>query len=32
VEGRWMDYIDVLKDLRLKKLLCDEEYCDFYRY
>ncbi len=27
-----MDYIDVLKDPVLKKLLCDEEFCDCYRY
>ena len=32
VEGKWMDYIEVLKDARLRKLLCDEEFCDFYRY
>ena len=32
VEGKWMDYVDVLKDPRLQKLLCDEEFCDFYRY
>lgn len=32
VEGKWMDYTDVLKDARLQKLLCDEEFCDFYRY
>ena len=32
VEGNWMDYIDVLKDAKLQKLLCDEELCDFYRY
>jgi len=32
VNGKWMDYIDVLKDPVLRKLLCDEEYCDFYRY
>jgi len=32
VNGRWMDYINVLKDPVLQKLLCDEEYCDFYRY
>ena len=32
VNGKWMDYIDVLKDPRLQKLLCDEEFCDFYRY
>jgi hypothetical protein len=29
---KWMDYIDVLKDPVLQKLLCEEEYCDFYRY
>jgi hypothetical protein len=32
VNGKWMDYIDVLKDPALQKLLCDEEFCDFYRY
>jgi len=32
VKGRWMDYIDVLKDKILQRLLCDEEFCDFYRY
>ena len=32
VNGRWMDYIEVLKDPVLSKLLCDEEFCDFYRY
>ncbi len=32
VEGKWMDYVDVLKDPRLQKLLCDEEFCDFFRY
>ena len=32
VNGKWMDYIDVLKDPVLQKLLCDEEFCDFYRY
>lgn len=32
VNGKRMDYIDVLKDPVLKKLLCDEEECDFYRY
>jgi len=32
VDGKWMDYIDVMKDPVLSKLLCDEEYCDFYRY
>ena len=29
---RWMDYSDVLSDPVLKRLLCDEEWCDFYRY
>jgi hypothetical protein len=32
VEGKWMDYTDVLKDPVLQKLLCDEEFCDFYKY
>lgn len=32
VNGKWMDYIDVLKDPVLQRLLCDEAYCDFYRY
>lgn len=32
VEGQWMDYIDVLKDPVLRRLLCDEEFCDFYQY
>ena len=32
VNGRWMDYVDILKDPVLQRLLCDEEYCDFYRY
>ncbi|HEY5370221.1 MAG TPA: hypothetical protein VIJ75_14655 [Hanamia sp.] len=27
-----MDYMDVLKDKILRRLLCDEEYCDCYRY
>ncbi len=30
--SKWMDYKDVLKDPRLQKLLCDEAFCDFYRY
>jgi len=29
---KWMDYVDVLNDPILKKLLYDEEWCDFYRY
>jgi hypothetical protein len=32
VGGKWMDYTDVLKNNSLKKILCDEEFCDFYRY
>jgi hypothetical protein len=32
VDGKWMDYKDVLKNDRLRKLLCDEEACDFYEY
>ena len=32
VNGQWMDYIDILKDKRLQRLLCDEEVCDFYYY
>ena len=29
---KWMDYTEVLNDPVLKNLLCDEEWCDFYRY
>ena len=32
VEKNWMDYTEVLSDPTLKRLLCDEEFCDFYRY
>lgn len=32
VNKKPMDYIDVLKNKNLRKLLCDEEYCDCYRY
>lgn len=32
IDGRWMDYTEVLKDPVLQKLLCDEPHCDFYRY
>lgn len=32
VDGEWMDYIDVLSHPVYKRLLCDEEWCDFYRY
>lgn len=32
VEDRWMDYLNVLKHPVYHKLICDEEYCDFYKY
>ena len=32
VDGQWMDYVDVLKHPVYKRLLCDEAWCDFYRY
>jgi hypothetical protein len=32
VNGKKMDYTEVMKDTRLQKLLCDEELCDVYRY
>ena len=32
VDGKWMDYTEVLKHPVLRKLLCDEENCDYYRY
>lgn len=32
VNGKWMDYVDVLKHPLYKALLCDEEFCDCYRY
>lgn len=32
INHKWIDYIDVLKDPVLRKLICDEEYCDFYKY
>ena len=32
LNGKWMDYTDVLKDKTLQRLLCDEEICDFFRY
>jgi hypothetical protein len=32
VDGKGMDYVDVLKDPALRRLLCDEDNCDFYRY
>jgi hypothetical protein len=32
VEGRWMDYTEVLSHPVYKQFLCDEDWCDFYRY
>ena len=32
VNGNWMYYTDVLKHPVYKKLICDEEKCDFLRY
>ena len=32
VDGRPMDYIDVLGNPALRRLLCDEDDCDFYHY
>jgi hypothetical protein len=32
VENKWMEYTDVLKHPVLRRLICDEEYCDFYKY
>ena len=32
VNGKPMDYKDVLRNPGLHGLLCDEGYCDFYRY
>ena len=32
VGRKWMDYTDVLNDPVLKDLLCDEQWCDFFRY
>lgn len=32
VNGKWLDYIDVMKDASLHQLICDEDFCDFYRY
>jgi hypothetical protein len=32
VEGKWMHYIDVLKDPVLRRLLCDEDFCDYFKY
>ena len=32
VNGKWMDYTEVLQHPVYKNLLCDEAYCDCYRY
>lgn len=32
VDGKWMDYEEVLRSALLKGLICDEEHCDFYKY
>lgn len=32
VNGKWMNYVDVLKHPVYKHLLCNETDCDFYRY
>ncbi len=32
VNGNWMDYTEVLKDPVLRKIICDEAHCDFYKY
>ncbi|HEU4472787.1 MAG TPA: hypothetical protein VFR58_16950 [Flavisolibacter sp.] len=32
VNGKWMDYKDILADPMLNRLICDEQYCDFYKY
>mgnify|MGYP006324210461 FL=1 len=32
VDGKEMDYTDVLKHALYQKLLCDEDGCDFYKY
>jgi hypothetical protein len=32
VNGKWMDYTDVFKNPVFHNLLCDEDYCDFFRY
>jgi len=32
VDGKEMDYIDVLKHPLYKNLLCDEDHCDHFRY
>ena len=32
VNSKWMDYTEVLQHPIYKALLCDEEFCDFYKY
>jgi UDP-galactopyranose mutase len=32
IDGKHMDYIDVMKHPVYKRLLCDEDACDVYRY
>jgi hypothetical protein len=32
VNGKWMDYTEVLQHPVYKALLCDEEFCDYFRY
>jgi len=32
VGNHWMNYTQILKDPLLRRLLCNEEYCDFYKY
>ncbi|MFD2885390.1 hypothetical protein [Chitinophaga cymbidii] len=32
VDGRWMDYTEVLQHPVYKTLLCDEDNCDFFTY
>jgi hypothetical protein len=32
VDNKWMDYTEVLSAPVLRNLLCDEEFCDFFRY
>ena len=32
VDGKEMDYTDVLKDPLLRNLICDEDWCDFFKY
>lgn len=32
VNKKPVDYVDILKDKTLRRLLCDEDDCDFYRY